>query len=233
MRTESVTVTMRDGSKMGAYIAYPDKKPAGAIIAIMEIWGVNETMREHAKEFAEAGFVCLVPDLFYRQEAGVELSDRNPKDVEKAFELYYHFDYDQGVEDMVDVGEFMKTLPEVNGKVGAVGYCLGGKLCYLMCCRTDIDCAVAYYGTYIEHNIREVGNLHRPFILHMAMKDRWVQKEVNDLLERKLSPNPRVTIHKYPGADHAFARHGGLTYSKPEADRALALSVDFFHKHLG
>ena len=233
MRAENVTVTMRDGSKMGAYIAYPDKKPTGAIIAIMEIWGVNETMREHAKEFAEAGFVCLVPDLFYRQEAGVELSDRNPEDVEKAFELYYHFDYDQGVEDMVDVGAFVKTLPEVNGKVGAVGYCLGGKLCYLMCCRTDIDCAVAYYGTYIEHNIREVGNLHRPFILHMAMKDRWVQKEVNDLLERKLSPNPLVAIHKYPGADHAFARHGGLTYSKLEADRALALSVEFFHKHLG
>jgi carboxymethylenebutenolidase len=60
-----------------------------------------------------------------------------------------------------------------------------------------------------------------------------VQKEVNELLERKLSPNPLVTIHKYPGADHAFARHGGLTYSKPEADRALSLSLDFFHKYLG
>ena len=102
-----------------------------------------------------------------------------------------------------------------------------------MCCRSDIDCAVAYYGTYIEHNIREAGKLHRPFMLHMAMKDRWVQAEVNDLLERRLSPNPLVTIHKYPGADHAFARHGGKTYSKPEADRALGLSVDFFKRHLG
>ena len=102
-----------------------------------------------------------------------------------------------------------------------------------MCCRTDIDCAVAYYGTYIEHRIKEVKNLHRPFVLHMAMKDRWVQAEVNDMLERRLSPNPLVTIHKYPGADHAFARHGGKTYSKPEADRALALTVDFFKKHLG
>lgn len=231
MRTENVIVPMRDG-KMGAYVAYPDKKPVGAIIAIMEIWGVNDTMRAHAHEFAEAGFVCLVPDLFWRQEPGVELSDRNPGDVEKAFDLYYNFDYDLGVQDMEDVRAYLKTLPEVNGKVGAVGYCLGGKLCYLMCCRTDIDCAVAYYGTYIEHNIREVGNLHRPFVLHMAMKDRWVQKEVNELLERKLSPNPLVTIHKYPGADHAFARHGGLTYSKPEADRALTLSLDFFHKYL-
>jgi carboxymethylenebutenolidase len=231
MRTENVIVPMRDG-KMGAYVAYPDKKPVGAIIAIMEIWGVNDTMRAHAHEFAEAGFVCLVPDLFWRQEPGVELSDRNPGDVEKAFDLYYNFDYDLGVQDMEDVRTYLKTLPEVNGKVGAVGYCLGGKLCYLMCCRTEIDCAVGYYGTYIEHNIREVGNLHRPFVLHMAMKDRWVQKEVNELLERKLSPNPLVTIHKYPSADHAFARHGGLTYSKPEADRALTLSLDFFHKYL-
>jgi carboxymethylenebutenolidase len=133
---------------------------------------------------------------------------------------------------MEDTWHFLEKLPECNGKVGAVGYCLGGKLCYLMCCRTDIDCAVAYYGTYIEHRIREAKNLHRPFVLHMAMKDRWVQAEVNDLLERRLSPNPLVTFHKYPGADHAFARHGGKTYSKPEADRALALTVEFFKKHL-
>jgi carboxymethylenebutenolidase len=231
IRAENVQVPMRDGV-MGAYMAIPEGEPVGAVIAIMEIWGVNHTMREHAKEFAEAGFVCLVPDLFWRQEPGVELSDGNPEDVKKAFDLYYDFDYDVGVEDMVDTWKYLEARPECNGKVGAVGYCLGGKLCYLMCCRTDIDCAVAYYGTYIEHNIREAPNLHRPFMLHMAMKDRWVQAEVNDLLERRLSPNPLVTIHKYPGADHAFARHGGKTYSQPEADRALALSVDFFRKHL-
>lgn len=233
MRTENVMVPMRDGGAMGAYIAYPEQTPAGAVIAIMEIWGVNDTMRAHAKEFADAGYICLVPDLFWRQEAGVELSDRNPDDVAKAFDLYYGFDYDLGVEDMVDVEAFLKTLPESNGKVGAVGYCLGGKLCYLMCCRTDIDCAVAYYGTYIEHNIREAADLHRPFMLHMAMKDRWVQREVNDLLMRKLSPIPLVEIHQYPDADHAFARHGGLTYSKPESDRALELSIAFFDRHLG
>jgi len=231
MRVETVTVPLCDGN-MGAHIAYPDDTPAGAIIAIMEIWGVNDTMRHHAREFAEAGFVCLVPDLFWRQEPGVELSDGNPKHVQKAFDLYYDFDYDLGVRDMEDTAAFLKTHIACNGKVGSVGYCLGGKLCYLMCCRTDIDCAVAYYGTYIEHHIREVKNLHRPFVLHMAMKDRWVQAEVNELLERRLLPSPLVTIHKYPGADHAFARFGGKTYSKPEADRALALSVEFFRRHL-
>ena len=70
-------------------------------------------------------------------------------------------------------------------------------------------------------------------IRRIVLSDFEVQAEVNDLLERRLSPNPLVTIHKYPGADHAFARYGGKTYSKPEADRALALTLDFFRKHLG
>jgi len=231
MKTSTVTVPLRDGN-MSSYLAIPEGEPKGAIIAIMEIWGVNATMRTHAKEFADAGYICLVPDLFWRQEPNVELSDRNPEDVTKAFDLYYDFDYDLAVQDMEDTEAFIKKLPNFDGKVGAVGYCLGGKLCYLMCCRSDIDCAVAYYGTYIEHEIKEVKNLHRPFLLHMAMKDRWVQKEVNDLLERKLGANPLVTICKYPEADHAFARHGGLTYRQSEAEQALEISLSFFEKHL-
>ena len=173
MRTENIRIRLRDG-EMAAYIAYPEGKPAGAVIAIMEIWGVNDTMRHHAHEFAEAGFICLVPDLFWRQEPGVELSDGNPDDIKKAFDLYYDFDYDLAVKDMEDIRQYLTGLKACNGKVGAVGYCLGGKLCYLMCCHTDIACAVAYYGTYIEHRIRDVKLLHRPFVLHMAMKDRWV-----------------------------------------------------------
>ena len=88
-------------------------------------------------------------------------------------------------------------------------------------------------ATASAHHIREAKNLHRPFVLHMALKDRWVHAEVNELLERRLLPNPLVTIHKYPGADHAFARYGGKTYSKPEAERALALTLAFFEQHLG
>ena len=232
IETRNVTVKLRDGT-MSAFLALPERRPAPGIVAIMEIWGVNDTMRQHAREFAEAGFVCLVPDLFWRQEPGVELSDRNPADGQKAFDLYYEFDYDLGVRDMEDTVRHVSAMPECTGKAGAVGYCLGGKLCYLLCCRTDIDCAVAYYGTYIEHNIREAKNLHRPFLLHMAMKDRWVQAEVNELLERRLSPNPLVTIEKYPEADHAFARHGGRPYRQADADRALGLTVAFFRKHLG
>src|SRR5215471_5945713 len=140
MQTRSIKVTLADG-EMGAYLAVPDRTPTGAIIAIMEIWGVNETMRHHAHEFAAAGFICLVPDLFWRQEPNVELSDHDPDHVRKAFDLYYDFDYDLAVRDMEGTRNYLQALSGCNGKVGAVGYCLGGKLCYFMCFRTDIDCA--------------------------------------------------------------------------------------------
>ena len=231
METSTITLKLRDG-EMVAYLAIPDGTPAGAIIAVMEIWGVNDTMRAHAHEFAEAGFICLVPDLFWRQEPGLELSDTDPKDAEKAFDLYYFFDYDLGVRDMEDTMAYLRTIEGGNGKVGTVGYCLGGKLGFLMCCRTDIDCAVAYYGTYIEHSIAEAPNLHRPFMLHQAMADAWVPPAVCHFIRRQLAPNPLVEIHDYEGADHAFARHGSPVFDAQHAARALKLSVDFFGKHL-
>ncbi|MEE8332502.1 MAG: dienelactone hydrolase family protein, partial [Alphaproteobacteria bacterium] len=116
MNTSEITIPLTEGT-MGAHLAMPEGRPAGAIIAIMEIWGVNDTMRAHAREFAEAGFICLVPDLFWRQEPGLELSDAKPGDAEKAFELYYHFDYDAGVRDMTDTMGYLRGIEGGNGKV--------------------------------------------------------------------------------------------------------------------
>ena len=231
MQTREIAVPV-SGGEMGAYLAIPDGQPTGAIIAIMEIWGVNDTMKAHAHEFAEAGFICLVPDLFWRLDPVVILSADNPDDWLPSLERYYHFDYDQGAKDKEATMQYLRSLDGCNGKVGAVGYCLGGKMCFLMCCRTNIDCAVGYYATYMEQNIREAPSLSQPFMLHQAMQDQWVPNAVCKYIEWKLSPNPLVTIHQYPDADHAFARHGGASYSEPEAAQALARSTEFFTKHL-
>lgn len=127
---------------------------------------------------------------------------------------------------------FLRTIDGSTGKVGAVGYCLGGKMCYLMCCCTDIDCAVAYYGTYIEHAIAEAPNLSQPFLLHQALADTWVPPAICTFIESRIGGKPNVTIHKYPGAEHAFARHGAGSYSAPDAEAALGRSIAFFDSHL-
>ena len=135
---------------------------------------------------------------------------------------------------MEDTVAHLADIPECNGKVGAVGYCLGGKLCYLLCCRTDIDCAVAYYGTYIEHNIREAKNLHRPFLLHMAMKDRWVQAEVNEHAGAPACAQPAGRPPQISRAPTTPSRDSAAKpTSKADADRALVLTLEFFGRHLG
>ena len=146
MFTETIKLNLTDG-QMSAYIAYPEKSPIGAVIAIMEIWGVNNTMKAHALEFAEAGYICLVPDLFWRLGPDITLDADNPNDWMLSLDRYFNFDYDLGAKDMEETMEYLRKLDVCNGKVGAVGYCLGGKMCYLLSCRTNIDCAVAYYGT--------------------------------------------------------------------------------------
>ncbi len=231
MRTQSIKVQLSDGD-MSAYVAYPEKTPAGAIIAIMEIWGVNDTMKAHAHEFAEAGYICLVPDLFWRLGPDVILDSDNPDHWLPSLDRYFRFDYDLGAQDMEETMNFLRTIEGGNGKVGSVGYCLGGKMCYLMCCRTNIDCAVAYYGTYIEHAIAEAPNLSQPFLLHQALADTWVPPAICKFIESKIGGKPNVTIHKYPGAEHAFARHGANSYSAPEAEAALERSIAFFDTYL-
>lgn len=231
MFTETIKLNLTDG-QMSAYIAYPEKSPIGAVIAIMEIWGVNNTMKAHALEFAEAGYICLVPDLFWRLGPDIILDADNPNDWMLSLDRYFNFDYDLGAKDMEETMEYLRKLDVCNGKVGAVGYCLGGKMCYLLSCRTNIDCAVAYYGTYIEHAISEASQLSQPFMLHQALADTWVPPAICKFIEEKISYKSNVEIHKYPEAEHAFARHGAVSYSKEEADLALERSVSFLDVYL-
>ena len=231
MFTETINLNLTDG-QMGAYIAYPEKSPIGAVIAIMEIWGVNKTMKAHALEFAQAGYICLVPDLFWRLGPDVILDADNPDHWMLSLDRYFNFDYDLGAKDMEETMNYLRELELCNGKVGAVGYCLGGKMCYLLSCRTNIDCAVAYYGTYIEHAITEASQLSQPFMLHQALADTWVPPAICKFIEEKIKHKPNVEIHKYPDAEHAFARHGATSYSKEEADLALERSVSFLDRHL-
>ena len=112
--------------------------------------------------------------------------------------------------DMEDTMTDLRALDGCDGKVGAV----------------------AYYATNLEQNIREAPNICRPFMLYQSMRDTWVRNAVCTSIEWKLSPNPLVTLHRYADVDHAFARHGGASYSEPETLLALARSTEFIEKYL-
>lgn len=221
------------GGKFAAYMAVPASTPAPGIVLAQEIFGVNGVMRTIADTFAAQGFVAICPDLFWRQEPGVDITDGSEAEWAKAFKLFQGFDVDKGVEDLKATLSVLRKRPECTGKVAAVGYCLGGSLAYLMATRSDVDCAVGYYGVSIHNALGEAAKLKNPLMLHIAENDKFVPREAQDQIKAALGSSPLVTIHSYPGQDHAFARVGGQSYVPVAASLANQRTEAFLAKHLG
>lgn len=230
---EWTKIKANDGGEFGLYV----ERPAGGgaapvIVCIQEIFGVNHAMRDIAKMWADRGYIAVAPDLFWRQEPGVDITDGSDEEWQKAFKLYQGFDLEKGIDDLKATIAYARGMAGANGKVGTVGFCLGGKLAYLTATRTDADANVGYYGVGIEDLLDEAGKISKPLMLHIAEEDGFVPKEAQQKVKDGLAGNGNVTIHSYPGMDHAFARIGGKPYNKENADLANGRTADLFAKAL-
>jgi carboxymethylenebutenolidase len=231
MSGQTVTIKGKDGAFSG-YLASPGPGRGPGLVVIQEIFGVNAVMRDIADGMASRGYFALVPDLFWRLEPGVQLTDKTDADWKKALDLMGRFDIDKGMEDIQATIDHLRKLPGCTGKVGALGYCLGGQLAYLTAARTDADAAVGYYGVNIQNRLDEAKNIKHPLMLHIAEADEYVPADAQAKIEAALKGNPKVTLHRYPLMNHAFARVGGAHYDKAMADHANIRSATFFRQHL-
>ena len=229
---ETTTITTPAGS-FSAYVARPAADKAPAVVVIQEIFGVNAVMRGVADELAANGFLAICPDLFWRIEPGIDITDKSEAEWKKAFELFNAFNVDTGVEDIAATIAHIRQDPGCSGKVGAVGYCLGGLLAFLTATRTDSDASVVYYGVNIDKFVGEAEKLHSPVMLHVAEEDGFVPKEAQAVILAALKNHAQVTLHTYPGRDHAFARKGGEHYDAKDANLADARTLTFFKTNLG
>jgi carboxymethylenebutenolidase len=228
---ERVEIKTPDGA-FGAYLARPAAAKAPSVVAIQEIFGVNAVMRGACNELAQQGFLAICPDLFWRIEPGVDITDQSQAEWDKAFKLYNAFDVDLGVQDIAATIAFARTLPASTGKVGAVGYCLGGLLAFLTATRTDVDAAVGYYGVGIESRLDEAEKLAEPLMLHIAEEDQFVPKPAQAMIIGALKNHPHAQIFTYPGRDHAFARPGGDHYDRADAATANERTLGLFKQAL-
>ena len=229
--SETLTITTPDGV-FSAYVARPQATDAPAVVVIQEIFGVNTVMRDICDGLAAQGFVAICPDLFWRIEPGIDITDQSEAEWKRAFELFNAFDVDSGVTDIAATIAAARALPGVSGKVGAVGYCLGGLLAFLTATRTDADASISYYGVGLEKHVGEADKLARPLLMHIAEKDQFVPPEAQQVILAALKDHPQITIHTYEGRDHAFAREGGAHYDAADAAKANGRSLTFFNTHL-
>ncbi len=227
------TIQAQDGGEFGAYLAVPACGSGPGIVVMQEIFGVNDVMRNLADWYASKGFVAIVPDLFWRQEPGIELTGQSEQDWKRAFELYQGLDEAKAVEDSAATMQYLRNLDACNGPVGGVGFCLGGKLAYLLALRFDPDCCVGYYGVGIDKALDEVAKLTCPLMLHIAGQDEYCDEAARGAIHQSLDTNSLAIIHEYADQSHAFARVGGEHYDPMMAEMANLRTLDFFRENLG
>ena len=230
-----IRIKATDGSgEFAAYVAQPKQAPAGVVVMIQEIFGVNRTMRELSGWVAEMGYVGISPDLFWRQQPGVQLDpDAGQGEWDRAFALMNGLDQDKAIEDLKATVAHARGMQGSNGKVATMGFCLGGRLAYMMATRSDADCNISYYGVGLEGLLGEAGNIRAPLLLHVAGKDKFVPPEAQAKILEGLKGHPQVACHVYPWADHAFSRRGGHSYDARAATIADGRSAELLMRVLG
>ncbi len=225
------TIAIADGSFNG-YLAAPASGKGPAIVVIQEIFGINAVMRDVADRLAAQGYFALAPDLFWRLQPGTQLTDKTDAEWQQALDLMNRFNPDTGVQDIQATITHLRSMAGVTGKVGAVGYCLGGLLAYLTAARTDCDASVGYYGVNIQNKLEEAAKIQKPLMLHIAGEDGFSDKAAQAKILDGLKDNSKVACHVYPGVDHAFARPGGKNFDADAAALANSRTDVFFKEHL-
>jgi carboxymethylenebutenolidase len=198
-----------------------------------EVFGVNADLRATCDELASAGFIALCPDLFWRQEPGVDLSVRSEADWQKGLALYGAYDVDAGVRDVEATISTARRLSASPGHtVGVMGFCLGGLLTFLVAVRTQVDAAIAFHGGRTDEYLDEAADLDAPLQMHLAGDDEFIPAEAQQRIKAALATHARVEIHTYPGCRHAFSRHGGLHYDADAARVSRERTLTFLERHL-
>lgn len=215
-----------------AYVARPAVQPAPVVVVLHEIFGVNDDMRQTCAELAEQGFLAICPDLFWRQEPGLDLNAWSEAEWSKGLALYQAYDRDIGAQDIGRLVEFARTMEGGSGKVAVMGFCLGGLMTFLAAARGPVDAAVAYHGGDTENYLSEAPAIQAPLLMHLAEEDEFISKDAQARIKAALADRPKVQIYSYPGCNHAFARHTGSHYDPAAAKLANDRTWAFLHANL-
>ncbi|HTJ62737.1 MAG TPA: dienelactone hydrolase family protein [Alphaproteobacteria bacterium] len=230
MRTE---IDATDGGRFGAYLALPPgDEPAPALVVIVEIRGLNANIRTICDEYAARGYLAIAPDILWRIEPNLDYDPDTEGGWKKAMAINAAFDEAKAIEDLTATLGWIRRHSRSNGVAGVLGYCLGGKLAYLMAARTDAQASVGYYGIGIDRALGEASAIAHPLMLHIAGEDRFVPPDAQRAIVDGLAAVSGAEAHIYPGADHAFARRDGVRFLAEAATLADARTLAFLDRNL-
>src|SRR5262245_10846067 len=228
---EEIRLTASDGGEFAAWLALPARTPAPGLVLLPEVFNTNPHIRSVADGYAAEGFVVLAPDVYWRQEPAcyAAYTDEGRAKVQA---LRARLDTDQFAKDLGDVVASLRARKDCTGKVGVMGFCLGGKFTYLAATRLPVEGAVSYYGVQIDQHLDEAGKRTCPILMHFASDDPHVPQQTVAAIQARMGGSQGVDIHVYPGTEHGFNRAGYPPYNEKAASEARQRTLAHFHKLL-
>jgi carboxymethylenebutenolidase len=233
-RTRYETITTPDGD-FDAFCALPEAASAPAVLVFQEVFGINDNIRGLAERLAEAGYLALAPDVFWRTGRRFERKDESG--LADGMARAQQLDFDLVPTDLTATMAHALAMPECNGRVGGVGFCLGGTLAYLFAATARVDgrgpdAAVSYYGSGVHRMLDLAPQIECPVLFHYGVRDPYIPVERVDEVERALAGRPDVVLHRYD-AGHAFSNWDAPTFYDEQAARtAWPRTLDFLAEHL-
>ncbi len=214
----------------GGYLALPPAGRGPGLVLWQEIFGVNEHMRAVAEQYALDGFVVLAPDVFWRQAPQVDLGYAGA-DMERAMSLMKAYGADDALSDISAAVKTLRARPELTGKVGSFGYCMGGRLAYLAAATAGVDAVVAYYGGGIHGQLDRAAAIACPIQFHYAEIDDNIPLDAVERVRAAVA-GKHAELHIYAGAMHGFNCWARGKYHAPSAALAHGRSLAFLAHHL-
>jgi carboxymethylenebutenolidase len=236
MTSRWIDIKAQDGGTFKAYLSLPPAGPNSGkgpgLVVIQEIWGVNAHIQAVADQYASDGFTVIAPDVFWRLQPMVNLT-YTPEDSQKAFGYMGKLDFPAAVKDLAAAVKVLRALPECTGKVGSVGYCMGGQLSYLCAANAGVDAAVCYYGGGIQNKLDEAAKIKCPILFHYGEKDAHIPMTAVEAVKKTFAGRENARFEVYPGADHGFNCWGRPSYNQQAAALARGRSLAFLATSLG
>jgi carboxymethylenebutenolidase len=232
MTTNTLIPSLDHAGEIPAYVARPKGAPRGTVIVAPEIFGVNPGIVSKADDWADRGYVAISPDVFWRQEPGVELDHDVPEDMTRALAMMSAHNFPAGVDDIRALIAWARAQ-NPGLKVGLVGFCMGGLVAYQSAARTDIDAAVGYYGVGLDQLLGEAGNIKGQLLLHVPTADAFTSPKQQKVIHAGLDSMPNVTLYDYEGLGHGFAETKGSRRNEAGATLADARTVAFVSEFVG
>lgn len=232
--TRTETITAADDGTFTGHVAIPAGGHGPGVLVIQEIFGVNAYIRDVCERLAAAGYVALAPDVFWRVQPNVEFDSSDQATIAPAMEVTGRWDAETGLADLGSALEHLRTLPEVRGPVGVIGFCFGGTQTFRVAAAFTPACAVSYYGSGTASLLDQLDQVTCPVLFHFGDSDPYLPNSDVDAIKAAVADRHEIAVHVHAGGGHAFDNHFAPHFSQPQiAVRAWTETLTFLFAHLG